>query len=134
MKTLNKKIFLRYPIALAASIVALAGEEKADYSRYAQLTADYYNALEDDCTASTTGSKMLERPTDQQLQMIMKFAHQHLGMLEKSSSAELGKGTKIFEFECSKGQFRLVLVEENNQIISLQFQREELAMHFAQAA
>ncbi len=134
MKALNKKIFLRYPIALAASIVALAGNDKSDYERYAQRTTDYFNSLENDCPALTTGSKMLERPTDHQLQMIMKFAHHHLGIIEQFAFSELGNGAKIYHLVSSKGCFRMLLVVENETIRTINFSREEASVRIAKAA
>lgn len=134
MKALNKKIFLRYPIALAASIVALAGNEKSDYEMYAQRTADYFNSLENDCPALTTGSKMLERPTDHQLQMIMRFAHHHLGIIEEFTFYELENGAKVCQLVSSKGCFRMLLVVENENIHTLNFSREEASLRIAKAA
>ncbi len=122
MKTLNKSIFLSYPIALMAAVVRMdLKKQNNDYSNEAIRVVDYFNNLENDSPAIVNSFTCQAFFSGKELQMILKYVRIQFGRITSFVSTKIGNGHTIYKMNCAVGKFKMTLqTSSDNRITSLE--------------
>lgn len=126
MKTLNKQIFLSYPVALMAAVVGMNRENSnSDYSIAAKRVADYYNNLENDSPAIVGNFPCLTLFSRKELQMILRYVRNLFGRISSFVSTKLESEKSSYIMKCALGTFRMILqTNSENRITSIELKKE----------
>lgn len=126
MKTLNKQIFLSYPVALMAAVVGMNRENSnSDYSLEAKRVADYYNNLENDSPAVVGSFPCLPLFSRKELQMILRYVRNLFGRISSFVSTKLESKKSSYSMKCAMGTFKMVLqTNAENKITSIELKKE----------
>ena len=126
MKTLNKQIFLAYPIALMAAVVGMnKGTSDSDYKLAAKRVADYFNNLEKDSTAVIGSFPCLPSFSRKELRMILTYVRNLFGRITSFVATKLGAEKSIYKMKCAMGSFKMILkTNAEKNITYLAFKKE----------
>lgn len=129
MKTLNKQIFLSYPVALMAAVVGMNRENAtSDYSIAAKRVADYYNNLENDSPAVVGNFPCLTLFSRKELQMILRYVRNLFGRISSFVSTKLASQKSSYSMKCALGTFKMILqTNSENRITSIELKKESTA-------
>ena len=126
MKTLNKRIFLTYPVALMAAVVGMNRETStSDYTDASNRVVDYFNNLENDSPAEVRNFPCLALFSRKELQMILKYVRNKFGRITSFVSAKAESEKTSYQMECALGTFKMILqTSSENRITSIELIRE----------